>query len=138
MSVAAVFCFGQILLYLWVFCKSLKMRLVGLAVPVIAVVVLCFTFPQVRTVAAMTLEDVHLSPTATAALEAPSLGTVTFTAYDPARISISSGRYGTTTLTITDGTQQYFYTVRVVRENHTDLVFVEPKEESSPKDTSSA
>lgn len=86
----------------------------------------------------MTLEDVHLSPTATAALEASSLGTVTFTAYDPARISISSGRYGTTTLTITDGTQQYFYTVRVVRENHTDLVFVEPKEESSPKDISSA
>ena len=67
--IAALFCFGQIVLYLYAFFDDIKMRLVGLAVPVLLIVGILLFSDQVDTGLGMPLDELpKLSSSATGSL----------------------------------------------------------------------
>ena len=133
MLLAAIFCFGQILLYTFVFFKDLPKRLVSLAIPVVACVAIQFFAPFERIGISMPLSDVHLSENAVAALADEDCGTVTISDYENAYIYIESIKSGTTTLTIKDGDKVYEYTVTAGYQDGANRITVEPKKETSDR-----
>ena len=125
-TVATLFCFGQILLYLWVFCKGIVMRLVGLAIPIAVGIVFFFTMPRTLTSVSMPLSGVHLSEAATIRLEDESFGTAKLLDFEDAYVSVSADKLGSTTMLVKDGDKEYRYTVTAYHQDFYDRIDIVP------------
>ena len=109
--ISALFCFGQIVLYVFVFFDDLKKRLAGLAVPVVLIIGVLLFSDQVQTGLGWPLSDeiTSLSPQATVELEDESFGSAVLTDFDDPYVQIIVRRYGETTMRIADQGKTYRY-----------------------------
>lgn len=127
--IAAVFCFGQILLYLYAFFADVWQRLVGLAVAVAVVVVICFTAQPMMVYVAASLPDAPaLSEAAVVSCDDSSY-TAELVDYEDPFVSISATKYGSTVLTVTDGDRTYAYDVQVKWVDKENEIEITPKKE---------
>ena len=124
---AALFCFGQILLYLYVFFDDIKKRLVGLAIPVVVIIVVLLFTPVVDTGLGWPLSDEikTLSHEATAELDDTSFGSAQITDFDDPYIDIRVKKYGETKLRITDQDKTYVYQLECKMEDGVNRVLIE-------------
>lgn len=117
--VTAVFCLLQVVLYLYVFTPKLWMRLVGFFVPLAVMAVILLATPQVQLTASVFLPD---DPVLTDAAVADTDDTdtavvsVSGTGKD-SMILIEAKKYGTTDFIITDGDQEYRYTLEIYEDD---------------------
>ena len=124
---AAVFCALQIIVYVLAFFPSILQKVVGLAIPVIVVLVLSFTMPKVDLTSEETLPD-NPSFSEEATLLYDWNETFNVQLVDPAEglIYIHASDYGTTTFDIQDGDTVYHYTLEIYNDNGTDRTRVTP------------
>ena len=112
--VTAVFCLGQVLLYLYVFTKNIWQKLLGFLVPLAAVLILLFARPQIEIDGTNFLPD---SPVLTeaAAVEVGDgdFGISVERTGEDSMIRIRSKKYGTTSFVIRDGEKEYRYTLEI-------------------------
>ena len=124
---AAVFCFLQIVLYLFAFFRDWKQWLAGIILPAVIVGVILFATPVVDTSASMPLpDDPHLSANAVVTLQDSSCGTAEITDATGGYVRIHMVSYGPTEMIVTDGDREYRYTVSVVSSNGVPVVDVQP------------
>lgn len=121
--VTAIFCVLQILLYVYVFLPKIAGKLVGLAVPVIFMIVMLFVVPKPDMQIVQQLPDAQtLTAEATATVEDPSLTDAQVTDYEYGCVMFTVHKPGETTLTVTDGDKTYTYDLVITVEgNYTDL-----------------
>lgn len=126
--IAAIFCLGQVLLYLYVFTEKRPQRLVGL-LPLAAALVILLARPQVEINSTMFLpDDAVLTEAAVVTVEDESLAqiSVAYTGED-SMIRIQAGKYGTTGFAIHDGGSEYRYTLTIYQdEGGHDQIRIEP------------
>ena len=124
---AAVFCALQIIVYVLAFFPSILQKVVGLAIPVIVVLVLSFTMPKVDLTSEETLPD-NPSFSEEATLLYDWNETFNVQLVDPVEglIYIHASDYGTTTFDIQDGDTVYHYTLEIYNDNGTDRTRVTP------------
>ena len=110
--VSAVFCFGQILLYLYAFFGDKWKRLTVVGIAAVTVAVMLIATPKLDTGVSTNLPDVSmLSKEATITLEDPSYGEAVIENFDTARVNVRFHKTGTTNLIVTDGDKTYTYVV---------------------------
>ena len=127
--IGALFCFGQIVLYLYAFFDDWKKRLVGALVAVAVIAVLLITIPQVNMDVGMPLpDDVKLSDSAVAELEDSSFGEVQITDAKEGYVNIKAKKYASTVMTITDGDKTYRYDVTAYSRDGNSYLDVTPQE----------
>ncbi len=117
MIIAMIFCFAQILLYIYAFFDDWKKRLVGIAVPVVVVIVLFImsqTLMQANISRIVSDELPKLSSAAVVELKDDSLATIDFQNHgdDPVMV-INANKYGKTELVIKDGKKEYRYNLDI-------------------------
>ncbi len=127
--VAGLFCFGQIVLYLYAFFDGVIKRVVGLLVVGVTIAVNLIFSNVVDTMAVTTLPDEpKLSSAAVAELGDSSYGEAHFTDIEEGYISVHMTKFGKTTLTVTDGDKTYNYNVEVKPENGANLIEITKSE----------
>lgn len=119
MIVMAVFCLGQVLVYLYTFTGNRWQKLLGLFVPLAIVIVSLLVRPQVQLNGAHFLpDDPVLTENAVVAVEDPGNATVSIESTGPdSMIRIQAEKYGTTAFTITDGDHEYRYLLEVYEDD---------------------
>lgn len=124
-----LFCFGQTLLYLYVFFDGIK-RWVGLGVSVLAIAgILLFSSPD--TSVSMPLpDDVSFSDTAVVALADDSYGEAKILNPEDGYVNIHMKKYGSTVMTITDGDKIYQYDIELKMIDNINQIEVIPKNHS--------
>lgn len=113
--VTALFCLGQIVLYLWAFTAKPLQKLLGLAVPLaVAVVVLLLRTAAVEVDCAVFFPDYPVfSENATVTEDNDDL-TLSLEPYDDsAMLRVHATAYGDTDFTVTDGGATYDYTLQI-------------------------
>ena len=119
MIVMAVFCLGQVLLYLYAFTGTLWQKLLGFFVPMAAVIILLLVRPQLQLNATQFLPDepvltenaeIIIDGTGTADISIAGTGQYSM-------IRIRTEKYGTTAFTISDGETEYHYTAVVYEDD---------------------
>ena len=119
MIVMAVFCLGQVLLYLYVFTGNRWQKLLGFFVP-LAIVVFGLLFrPQIQLNCTNFLPgDPILTEDAVVAVENPETAAISIERTGPdSMIRIQSEKYGTTAFTITDGDNEYHYLLEIYEDD---------------------
>lgn len=119
----AVFCFGQIILYLFAFFDDWKKRLAGALSALAVIVILFFTLSQIDMNVDMPLPDnVKLSDSVTVELEDSSFGEAVIVDPDDGYVSIRAKKIGSTVMTVTDGDKVYRYDVTAyTKDGHPQL-----------------
>ncbi len=113
--VTALFCLGQIVLYLWAFTSKPLQKLLGLAVPLaVAAVVLLLRTAAVEVDCAVFFPDYPVfSESATVTEDNDNL-TLSLEPYDDsAMLRVHATAYGDTDFTVTDGGATYAYTLQI-------------------------
>lgn len=126
--VAAIFCLGQVLLYLYVFTEKRPQRLVGL-LPLAAALVILLSRPQVQLNSTMFLpDDPILTEAAVVSVEDESLAEISVANNgEDSMIRVQAGKYGTTGFAIHDGESEYRYTLTVYQdEGGHDQIRIDP------------
>ncbi len=119
MLVMAVFCLGQVLLYLYAFTENLPQKLLGLLVPLAVVVVLLFSRPQVQLDGAQFLpNDPVLTENAVVSVENEEIARVSVakTGQD-SMIRVQAEKYGSTFFSIRDGEAEYRYSIVIYEDD---------------------
>jgi hypothetical protein len=107
----AIFCFGQIIVYLYVFTESMAQRAVGIIVPLVVVALIAFSRPAIETNGTFFLPDEPaLSENAAAASENAAIAEVTI---EGEMVRVRAHKEGETRFTITDGDKTYTYHLRI-------------------------
>ncbi len=118
-SLTALFCLGQIVLYLWAFTSKPLQKLLGLAVPLaLAAVVLLQRTAAVEVDCAVFFPDYPVfSESATVTEDNDDL-TLSLEPYDDsAMLRVHATAYGDTDFTVTDGGVTYAYTLQISEDN---------------------
>ena len=113
--VTALFCLGQIVLYLWAFTSKPLQKLLGLAVPLaLAAVVLLLRTAAVEVDCAVFFPDYPaFSESATVTEDNDSLTLAIDPRDDGAMLRVHATAYGDTDFTVTDGGATYDYTLQI-------------------------
>jgi len=116
---AALFCFGQVLVYVYVFFSDRKQKLLGLLVPALAVAVLALRTQRVEFNVTMFLpNDPVLTEDAVITVEDPELATVSVASTgEDSMVRVQANRYGTTGMVIRDGDNEYHYTLEIYEDD---------------------
>lgn len=126
--IAALFCLGQVLLYLYVFTEKRAQKLIGL-LPLAAALVILLARPQVQLNASVFLpDDPVLTEAAVVSVEDESLAeiSVAHTGED-SMIRVQAGKYGTTGFMIHDGENEYRYMLTIYQdEGGHDQIRIDP------------
>lgn len=119
----ALFCLGQVVLYLYVFTPKLWQRLVGFFVPLAAAVIIMLAVPEVDFNGTTFLPDSPtLSEAAVATSENTDLAVINVSSTGPdSMIQIQAHKYGTTDFTIKDGAKEYNYTLEIYEDDQGHL-----------------
>ena len=130
--ISAVFCFGQIILYLYALFDDMKQRLVGLAAAVTVIAVVMFTASVVDVSVSTDLPgSPSFSDAAAISLEDSSYGDAEITDPHDGYVRIHMKKFGSTVMTVVDGDKTYLYNVQVIKENGVLLIDVSPLSEGS-------
>lgn len=116
--VAALFCLGQVLLYLTVFTETRLQKLTGLLLPLAAALVILLARPQVDLTSTMFLpDDPILTEEAVVTVEDTQLAeiSVASTGKD-SMVCIRAGQFGSTGFVIRDGENEYRYTLTIYED----------------------
>ena len=118
MLAMAIFCTLQIICYIIAFLPDLKTRLVGFVIPFAVTAVLIITSDSVSFTASEILPD-DPSFSSEAAISVEDESVVNVQLEDPERgtVYINAQKYGTTDFIITDGENEYVYTIEIYKEN---------------------
>lgn len=116
--VTALFCLGQVLLYLYVFTEKRLQKLVGLLLPLAAALTVLLTQPQVDLNSTVFLpDDPVLTEEAVVTVEDTELAEITVASTgEDSMIRVQAGKYGTTGFAIRDGENEYRYTLTVYQD----------------------
>ncbi len=124
MLLASLFCLAQIALYITAFLPGGK-KLVGIAVPVIAAVILALSSRELDLNASAFLPDEPvLTDSAVVVMEEEGTLTVTLEATgEDSRIRVQGNRFGAADFRIRDGEKEYLYTVEIYQDEggHTQV-----------------
>lgn len=112
--VTALFCLGQIVLYLWAFTSKPLQKLLGLAVPLALAAVVLLRTPQAGVDCAVFFpDDPVFSENATVTEDNDSLTLAIDPRDDGAMLRVHATAYGDTDFTVTDGGATYDYTLQI-------------------------
>ena len=112
--VTALFCLGQIVLYLWAFTSKPLQKLLGLAVPLAVAAVVLLRTPQAGVDCAVFFpDDPVFSENATVTEDNDSLTLAIDPRDDGAMLRVHATAYGDTDFTVTDGGATYDYTLQI-------------------------
>ena len=126
--VATLFCFGQIILYIYVFFPEWQQKVVGFAVAIAVVVVLALAPKEVSFATEQNLVGAPFSENATVVVDHPSVATVQIVDPESGRVYIHANGYGTTTATVIDGDETYEYIVEAKQYENMNTVTMKPAE----------
>lgn len=117
--VMAVFCLGQVLLYLYVFTEKLWQKILGFGVPLAVIVLLLLVRPSLELNGTMFLpDDPVLTENATVMMEdAESIRISIESTGQDSMVRIQANEYGTAGFVIQDGNREYRYTVEVYEDD---------------------
>ena len=117
--VTAVFCLGQVLIYLYTFTENLWQKVIGFAVPLAVIIILLLVRPRLNLNATEFLPDNPVL-TENAIVEVEDSGkigiTIASTGPD-SMIRVQAADYGTTSFVIKDGDREYRYTIEVYEDD---------------------
>lgn len=117
--VTAVFCLGQVILYLCAFTSNIWQKILGFILPLLAFMVVAFINPPLQLNGTNFLPDnPTLSEDAVLTMDytgddAPDINVSIYTTGPDSMVLISATDYGTADFTITDGDAEYHYTVNI-------------------------
>ena len=116
--VSALFCILQIALYVIAFFPDVKQKIVGILIPVIAMIVLAVIVPKVDiTITEPLPGDPSFSEDAEVYVESSDFANIHMHSLKDGIVYIKANDYGTTTMTITDGGKEYRYTIEIYDDN---------------------
>lgn len=117
--ITAIFCFAQVLIYLYVFTSNLRQKALGFVVPIAAVLIFSLITPRLEISATYFLPDNPiLTDAAIVTVENPAIAEVSISETDEdSMIHIHSNRCGITPITIQDGEQEFRYTLKIYEDN---------------------
>lgn len=119
MLVMALFCLGQMLLYLYAFTDKLWQKLLGLFVPLAAALILLLARPQVQLNGMHFLpDDPVLTEQAAVTVEDPAFASVSVESFgSDSMIRVQAEKIGETAFTIRDGENTYRYTLIIYEDD---------------------
>ena len=117
--VTAIFCFAQVLIYLYAFTSNLRQKALGFIVPVTTVLTVFLMTPRFDINATYFLPDNPiLTDAAVVTVEDAAIAEVSIAETgEDSMIHIHSNRYGITSITIQDGEQEFRYTLKIYEDN---------------------
>ena len=125
--ITALFCLGQVLIYLYAFTSDKWQKLVGFLVPLAIVIVMLLVTPRVDIGMIDTLPDEpSFSSQATVTVEDASVADVSLTIPEEGRVQINAHKYGTTAVTIKDGDQEMRYSIEVYKDDGVGRISITP------------
>ena len=128
--IASLFCLLQIVLYILVFFPDIRQKLVGICVPVLAVIIIIVVSggtSRIEMGYTSTLPDnPSLSAEAMISIDDTSVASVDFWDPEGGVIFVRTQTYGTATITVTDGGETYQYTLEIYREDGNAQVMITP------------
>ena len=130
--VTALFCLGQVVVYLYLFTSNLWQKLLGFLVPLATVILLLLTQPMMELRATVFLPDEPvLTEEAVVSVADPEEAQVSIAETGPdSLVLVAANHYGSTTFTIRDGDREYRYSVRIYEdETGSNQVLITPLEE---------
>lgn len=127
---AALFCLGQIILYLIVFFPDIKKKLVEILITVITVVVVIVVSMSTSRIEMGLTKilpgDPSFSAEATIESDDESIASVVFGSSEDGSIFIRAHAYGTVTLTVTDGEETARYLLEIYKEDRSPQMRITP------------
>lgn len=116
--VMAIFCLGQVLLYLTVFTQTRLQKLTGLLLPLAAALVILLARPQVDLTSTMFLpDDPILTEEAVVTVEDAELAEISVASTgEDSMVCIRAGQFGSTGFVIRDGENEYRYTLTIYED----------------------
>ncbi len=119
MLVMALFCLGQVLVYLLAFTENRLQKLLGFLVPLAAVIVLLLVRPQIQLNATQFLPDSpSLTENAVVLAGDEGLAEISIASTGPdSMIRVHTEKYGETSFTIRDGETEYRYILVVYEDD---------------------
>ncbi len=121
--VTMLFCILQIALYVVVFLPDIKQRLIGILIPVIAVIAIASASPQVNLTQVQYLpNEASFSSDATIFVNDKSIADIYINSPEEGAVYVYAHKYGRTDFTITDSGREYSYTLEVYDDNGNDQI----------------
>jgi len=124
MLVMALFCLLQVLIYLYVFTEKAVQKLIGLLAPLAVMLALTLITPGADINTTQFLPgDPVLSEDASVTVDDPEITVRVEKTGEDSMIGIQAKKYGTTAFTITDGENEYHYSLEIYEDNegHTQI-----------------
>ena len=124
MLVMALFCLLQVLIYLYVFTEKTVQKLIGLLAPLAVMFALTLITPEADINTTQFLPgDPVLSEEASVTVDDPEITVQVEKTGEDSMIGIQARKYGTTAFTITDGENEYHYSLEIYEDNegHTQI-----------------
>ena len=117
--VMAVFCLAQVLVYLAAFTESRRQKWLGFLVPLVAVLILLLSRPQLELNSAQFLpDDPVLTEEAGITVEDSAFASVSVESTGPdSMVRIQASQYGETTFSIQDGENTYRYKLIIYEDD---------------------
>jgi hypothetical protein len=123
--VTALFCLIQVLIYLYTFTDNIWQKIVGFAVPLIAVIIVLAIRPSVDVNGTLFLPDnPNLTDSAFIVMDETSSAEVSIESTgEDSMIRVKAAEIGSFDFTIRDGETEYFYTVTIFEDesSHTQV-----------------
>lgn len=118
--ITAIFCLLQVLLYLYAFTSSIWQKLLGLFVPVAAVIVILLMTPQASMSFTRFLPDERAVPeNAVVTIEDESIAQIKITESGAeGLVNITANKFGDTDFTIEDGGKEYRYHLKIYEDEN--------------------
>ena len=117
--VTALFCLGQVVVYLLVFTSNLWQKLLGFFVPLAVVIALRLIQPQLEINSNLFLPgDPVLTEEAAISVTDPEVAQVSVSSTgEDSMVRVQTTQYGETTFTIQDGGKEYRYSLRIYEDD---------------------
>ena len=124
MLVMALFCLLQVLIYLYVFTEKTVQKLIGLVAPLAVMFALTLITPEADINTTQFLPgDPVLSEEASVTVDDPEITVQVEKTGEDSMVGIQARKYGSTAFTITDGGNEYHYSLEIFEdsEGHTQI-----------------
>ena len=127
--IAALFCVLQIVLYVITFFPDIKQKIVGILIPVAVIAVLSVTAPKTDiTVIEQLPGSPSFSEEAVLSVEDASFANIQIHSNKDGMLYIKANGYGTTLITITDGGEEYSYTLEIYKKDGITRTRITPQQ----------
>ena len=125
---SALFCYAQIIIYVYTFTDKLWLKLAGLGAAVVTIAVCLFVSGVDVNVNTPLPDEPSFSDSAVISLADSSYGEAEIVNAASGYVHVHMTKYGATGLTVTDGDKVYEYKVEAKQSDGTNLIDITPKE----------